>query len=507
MAPRVQDVTFPVITVDLPRVQVKGRSHTYEEALDLAGFGRAQLGLMALAGCCLMAAMNESMVASFVLSAGHCDLGLDPEKIGAIGGAIFLGNMLASYFWGYQADTRGRKTVLQCALFATSACSVVSSFATDFISLLVLRFLAGLCISATSAIAYTYLGEFCTAQRRGQVVAYASVMISFGVVYVAVVSWWTLSYDWRFTLTDTFSYRPWRLLFILCTIPGMLAGVTLCLLPESPKFLLSQNRPAEALQVLRSLHRINSGDACAYEVIKLVPEVDGNLTKVAGWSGVLASMKDQTIPLLKMPYLKNFVICCTNCVVAFSVYSLCLWFPQIMDQVLSDISAKGTVACTILQSNNSNQHKDDLQCNETIQTETFLYTILLGITGMFCSLVLSIILRRFSSKPVMIITLAIAGTAGILLQFITNSYAVAVLFSVEIMFCAMGVTLINATAVSLFPTHVKGMATSLINMMGRFGCFVFATIMGALVAQNCPVTFYVLSGSLFLCSALSYFLP
>lgn len=91
MAPRVQDVTFPVITVDLPRVQVKGRSHTYEEALDLAGFGRAQLGLMALAGCCLMAAMNESMVASFVLSAGHCDLGLDPEKIGAIGGAIFLG--------------------------------------------------------------------------------------------------------------------------------------------------------------------------------------------------------------------------------------------------------------------------------------------------------------------------------------------------------------------------------------------------------------------------------
>lgn len=225
-----------------------------------------------------------------------------------------------------------------------------------------------------------------------------------------MVSWWTLSCDWRFTLTDTFSYRPWRLLFILCTIPGMLAGVTLCLLPESPKFLLSQNRPAEALQVLRSLHRINSGEACAYGVIKLVPEVDGNLTKVAGWSGVLASMKDQTIPLLKMPYLKNFVICCTNCVVAFSAYSLCLWFPQIMDQVLSD---KGTVACTILQSNNSNQHKDDLQCNETIQTETFLYTILLGVTGMFCSLVLSIILRRFSSKPMMIITLAIAGTAAL----------------------------------------------------------------------------------------------
>lgn len=91
MAPRVRDVVFPVITVDPLRVQGKNRSHTYEEALNLAGFGRAQLGLMALAGCCLMATMNESMVASFVLSAGHCDLGLDPEQVGAIGGAIFLG--------------------------------------------------------------------------------------------------------------------------------------------------------------------------------------------------------------------------------------------------------------------------------------------------------------------------------------------------------------------------------------------------------------------------------
>lgn len=93
--------------------------------------------------------------------------------------------MLSSYFWGYQADTRGRKLVLQCALFATTACSVVSSFSTGFVSLLVMRFIAGLCISASSAIAYTYLGEFCTGQRRGQVVAYASVMISFGVLFVA----------------------------------------------------------------------------------------------------------------------------------------------------------------------------------------------------------------------------------------------------------------------------------------------------------------------------------
>ncbi|EDS25873.1 synaptic vesicle protein [Culex quinquefasciatus] len=107
----------------------------------------------------------------------------------------------------------------------------------------------------------------------------------------------------------------------------------------------------------------------------------------------------------------------------------------------------------------------------------------------------------------MIFNMAIAGTAGILLQFVTNSYAVAVLFSVEIMFCAMGVTLINASAVSLFPTHVKGMATSLINMTGRFSTFLFSSVVGMLMAQSCHLTFYVLSGLLFLSSALTLLLP
>lgn len=241
-------------------------------------------------------------------------------------------------------------------------------------------------------------------------------------------------------------------------------------------------------------------------VLKPTFEKNGGLHVCNPLSGVLQSMKDQTIPLLKMPYLKNFAICCTNCVIAYSVYSLCLWFPQIMDQVLSNPSDQGTVACSILQKANQSQI-DDLHCNETIQPETYLYTILLGLIGMTCSLALSIILRRFSSKSVMICSMAIAATSGILLQFISNNYAVAVLFSVLITFSAMGVTLINTTAVSLFPTHVKGMATSLINMMGRFGCFVFATIIGSLMAQNCPVTFYALSGFLFLSSALAFLLP
>lgn len=135
----------------------------------------------------------------------------------------------------------------------------------------------------------------------------------------SAISWWILSYDWRVQLTDSFVYRPWRLLFILCTIPGFLVGVAFYCLPETPKFLLSQNRSTEALQVLTKMYQLNNGREKYYEVYELTPEVGVSMTTKKGWDGVRQSLKDQTAPLLERPYLGYFAICCTNCIISFAM--------------------------------------------------------------------------------------------------------------------------------------------------------------------------------------------
>uniref|UniRef100_A0A8D8EB46 Synaptic vesicle glycoprotein 2B n=1 Tax=Culex pipiens TaxID=7175 RepID=A0A8D8EB46_CULPI len=499
------------ITISLvfPEKEVK-RAHSFEEALELAGFGRAQLILVILAGSSMMASINEAMGLSIILPASDCDLLLDPGEKGLIGGAIFLGIMASSYFWGYQADTRGRQLVLKYALFATSVCSVASSFVNDFGSLMALRFITGVCISAPSAIVYTYLGEFCTNSKRVQMLSYASVMASLGIVYVALIGWWILSYSWSFAITDTISFKPWRLLFIVYTVPGFVAAIAYCFCPESPKFLLTQGRTGEALDVLRRLYRVNKGLSSdeGYEVTALVPETVQNDKQVkGGFREILQSMKDQTVPLLKAPYLVYFLVCGINSISAFAIYGgLGLWFPQIMNQVFSDGSS--AAVCSILETKPS---ADDLsqvyQCTETVKSETFMYTIMLGLMGMSYCFILSLILGRISGKTMMIINMAVAGVAGIALQFVSNSYVVAVLFCVEIMFAGMCVMLVNALAVSLFPTHVRGMAVSLVNMAGRFSCFVGSAVIGLLMAQNCPLTFYALSGLLFVSSVAALLLP
>lgn len=449
-----------VFSVEPIRVtQWQKKSHTYDEALELVGFGRAQILLVMLSGFAIMASINEAMGLSIILPASQCDLGLDPGEKGMIGGAIFLGIMASSYFWGYQADTRGRQVVLKYALIVTTLCSIASSFANDFVSLMVLRFITGLCVAAPSATVYAYLGEFCTPSRRVQLISYASVMPSVGIIYVALVGWLTLSYDWSFAVTDTITYKPWRLLFILYTIPGLLAGITFFFFPETPKFLLSQGREDEALTVLKWLYRINhgAGSEDSYKVTALRSEAgEVKLESQSGLMGVLKSMKDQTLPLLKIPYLKYFLVCCVHSASAFTIYGgLGLWFPQIMNQISSDPS-DGTEICSVLQQPASTNTSASLICESSVQQETFIYTAMLGAFGATYCITLSIILRRFRGSTMMVLNMTVAGVAGILLQFFTNSYLVAVLFCVEIMFAGICVMLVNARAVSLFPTHVRG---------------------------------------------------
>lgn len=137
-----------------------------------------------------------------------------------------------------------------------------------------------------------------------------------------MVGWLTLSYDWSFAITDSITYKPWRLLFILYTIPGLLAGITFFFFPESPKFLLSKGREDEAITVLKWLYRINHGVGSEgnYKVEALRTEADEvKLETGSGLMGVLKSMRDQTVPLLQLPHLKYFFVCCVHSASAFTM--------------------------------------------------------------------------------------------------------------------------------------------------------------------------------------------
>jgi len=54
-------------------------------------------------------------------------------------------------------------------------------------------------------------------------------------------------------------FRPWRLFVILNAVPSIVAASILFFLPESPKFLFTNTREEEAVEVLRRMFTLNTG--------------------------------------------------------------------------------------------------------------------------------------------------------------------------------------------------------------------------------------------------------
>lgn len=72
-----------------------------------------------------------------------CDLELSIREQGVLSGITYLGIVFSSHFWGFLADTYGRKKVLRLAAAAAFIVSFSSAFAVNTISMILLRFLAG----------------------------------------------------------------------------------------------------------------------------------------------------------------------------------------------------------------------------------------------------------------------------------------------------------------------------------------------------------------------------
>lgn len=80
---------------------------------------------------------------SYVLPYAKCDLELTTRSQGLLSGISYFGVVISAHFWGFLADTWGRKKVLHVAATGGFFFSFLSVFSVNPISMILLRFLAG----------------------------------------------------------------------------------------------------------------------------------------------------------------------------------------------------------------------------------------------------------------------------------------------------------------------------------------------------------------------------
>jgi len=169
---------------------------------------------------------------------------LSPTSLGFTVAAALYGTVIGSMFGGIPGDRYGRRASLRitAVLYLISALGCALAF--DWTSFVVARFIGGLGIGASSVLGPMYIAEIAPAEARGRLVGFFQFNIVFGIL-AAYFSNYVVG-------TLGFGDLEWRWKLGIPAIPAALFLLMLFTIPESPRWLASRGRLAEAEDVLRS---------------------------------------------------------------------------------------------------------------------------------------------------------------------------------------------------------------------------------------------------------------
>jgi SP family arabinose:H+ symporter-like MFS transporter len=175
---------------------------------------------------------------------------LSPMLTGWAASSAIWGCVFGALFSGALSDKYGRKKVLLLSglLFTLSALgSAVPDNLTQFV---MARFIGGLGVGSASMLSPLYISEIAPAKIRGMLVTLYQLAIVFGINIIYIVNYlianthdqvWNVQLGWRYMLGSE-------------GIPAILFFILLFFVPESPRWLVKENRSDEALKILNKIN-------------------------------------------------------------------------------------------------------------------------------------------------------------------------------------------------------------------------------------------------------------
>ncbi|KAI5704001.1 hypothetical protein M8J75_000909 [Diaphorina citri] len=182
---------------------------------------------------------------------------MSDEESSWVGSILYLFHPVGALISGYLLDILGRKKVmiLVCIPFFLGW---VSLYYAESVSMIIVGTIAmGLGIGFCQGPIISYLGEVCEPRIRGSLTLISGVAGNKGVLVIYLINAFV---DWKTTV------------WISAIIP-VIAMVMLFFLPESPTWLISKGRLAEAEEALRWLRGWSKKDKVLIEFEQMVRNV------------------------------------------------------------------------------------------------------------------------------------------------------------------------------------------------------------------------------------------
>ena len=171
-----------------------------------------------------------STVLGATLSTGFSTLGENALFVSM----TFLGMMIGSFGTGFLGDRYGRRFTYQANLALFGLASLVAAFAPNMGVLIVCRFFMGVGLGAENVVGYSTLAEFAPPQKRGKLQGLMATFVVTGLPVSALLG---------LLLVPNFG---WRIMFVIGGLGALVVWFVRKSLPESPRWLESVGRHAEA---------------------------------------------------------------------------------------------------------------------------------------------------------------------------------------------------------------------------------------------------------------------
>jgi len=157
--------------------------------------------------------------------------------------SLTLTATLAMMLSGPLSNRYGRRPVLKAAAVLFFISAIASAFAPNYLTLVAARMLGGFGVGAALIIAPMYIAELAPAAVRGRMVSFNQLNIVIGISAAFFSNYLILNLG----LGDLLA---WRWMLGVEAVPALLYFLALFFVPESPRWLVMQERSEEALLVL-----------------------------------------------------------------------------------------------------------------------------------------------------------------------------------------------------------------------------------------------------------------
>ncbi|XP_042855678.1 solute carrier family 22 member 15-like isoform X2 [Penaeus japonicus] len=163
-------------------------------------------------------------------------------KVALVQSVWMGGVMTGALVLGSAADVVGRLKTLMVSILGTIAFEGFSAFAPTLMTMILLRFLGGVCCALVILVSFVLSQELIGTNWRSFCGMCVAMVFAVGI---GIYSW----------LASIMS--DWRTLTLVCSLLGIVFLLLPCYVPESPRWLITQGRNDEAKVILEYMAKKN----------------------------------------------------------------------------------------------------------------------------------------------------------------------------------------------------------------------------------------------------------